>query len=107
VESDKTPQGPIIHIPSVRKHDHTWARNNKEKAEAFADHLEWTFQPQEEKTIENLRWIEETQIHWIPRITRKEILNVIKVNINPKKAPGFDLITGEILKQLPKTKYTE
>jgi hypothetical protein len=24
----------------------------------------------------------------------------IKENVNPKKAPGFDLITGEILKQL-------
>jgi hypothetical protein len=26
----------------------------------------------------------------------------IKENINPKKAPGFDLITGEIPKQLPR-----
>lgn len=32
----------------------------------------------------------------------KEVINEIKGNINPKKAPGFDTITGEILKQLPK-----
>jgi len=30
--------------------------------------------------------------------------NAIKVNVNKKEAPGFDLITGEILKQLPKKK---
>jgi hypothetical protein len=42
----------------------------------------------------------------IPPITPKEILNAIKVNINPKKAPGFDLITGEILKQLPKKSHS-
>jgi len=86
----------------VRKHDRTWARNNKEKEEAYADHLEQTFQPHEEKTMDNLRRIEETQIQRIPSITSKETLNAIKVNINPKKALGFDLITGEILKQLPK-----
>ena len=32
----------------------------------------------------------------------KEVIKEIKENINPKKAPGFDLITGEILKQLPR-----
>jgi hypothetical protein len=37
----------------------------------------------------------------MPPITLKEILNAIKVNINLKKAPEFDWITGKILK-LPK-----
>jgi hypothetical protein len=35
-------------------------------------------------------------------VTPKEVTNEIKANINPRKAPGFELITGEkILKQLP------
>jgi hypothetical protein len=34
-------------------------------------------------------------------VTPKEVANEIKRNINPRKAPCFDLITGEILKQLP------
>jgi hypothetical protein len=46
--------------------------------------------------------IEELLIEQIPLPTPKEILSAIKVNIHPKRAPGFDLITGEILKQLPK-----
>jgi hypothetical protein len=74
----------------------------KEKAEAFAEHLERTFQPNEEKTMDVFRRTEETQIQQIPPITPNEILNAIKVDIIPKKAPGFDLIRGEILKQVPK-----
>jgi hypothetical protein len=45
--------------------------------------------------------MEEAQTQTIPPITPKEILTTIKDIIHPKKAPGFDLITGEILKQLP------
>jgi glutamyl-tRNA reductase len=48
-----------MYIPEVRKHDSTWARNNKEKAETFADRLEKTLQPHEKRTIDNLRRIEE------------------------------------------------
>jgi hypothetical protein len=83
-----------MHIPPVTKHDRTWARNNKEKAEAFTDHLERTFQPNDERTMDNLRRMEETQIQKIPPITPKEILIAKKDTINPKKALGFDLITG-------------
>jgi hypothetical protein len=38
----------------------------------------------------------------MPPIKPKEIINEIKTNIDPKKSPGFDLITEEILRQLPK-----
>lgn len=34
--------------------------------------------------------------------TPREVELVIKTNINEKKAPGFELITGEILKQVPR-----
>jgi hypothetical protein len=53
---------PTMNIPTVRKQDHTWTRNNKEKAEAFADHLERTFQTNEEKTMDSPRRIEETRL---------------------------------------------
>jgi hypothetical protein len=96
-----------MNIQPVRKQDHTWARTNKEKAEVFADHLKRAFQPNEEKTMDSLRRTEETQIKQVPPVTPKEILNVIKVNIHPKKAPGFDLITGEILKQLPEKSHSQ
>lgn len=37
----------------------------------------------------------------ITPVTPQEVANENKINLNPKKAPRFDLITGEILKQLP------
>jgi len=86
----------------VRKRDRTWARNIIEKADVFAEHLERTFRPNEEKTLVNSRRTVKPQINRIPPIKPKEILNEIKTNIDPKKSPGFDLITGEILRQLLK-----
>jgi hypothetical protein len=35
-------------------------------------------------------------------VTSKEVTSEIKRNINPRKASGFELITSDILKQLPK-----
>jgi hypothetical protein len=34
--------------------------------------------------------------------TTTEVKNVINNNINPKKVEGFDLITGEVLQELPR-----
>jgi hypothetical protein len=31
-----------------------------------------------------------------------EIMETIQNNLNPKKAPGFDLITGRLLKETPR-----
>jgi hypothetical protein len=33
-------------------------------------------------------------------LTPKEIQNIIQENFNPKKAPGYDIITGKILKDI-------
>jgi hypothetical protein len=34
----------------------------------------------------------------IPLLNPREVAKEIRTNLNPMKAPGFDLITGEILK---------
>jgi hypothetical protein len=51
--------------------------------------------------MDNIRRKEEAKTQIIHPITQKEIPIAIKNNINPKNAPGLDLLTGEILKQLP------
>jgi hypothetical protein len=87
----KRPQTPI---PPIRKPDSSWARSDSEKAEAFAKHLE-------DKDIELLL---ETPCQMplpIKSFCPKELRRQIK-NLNPRKAPGYDLITSFILKQLPK-----
>jgi hypothetical protein len=36
----------------------------------------------------------------IPLVTPKEVAEEIRTNLNPKKAPGFNMITGSILTKL-------
>lgn len=99
-KSTKRLKRPILQNPPIRNSDGTWARNNMQKAMRFAEHLESTFQPNDGD--ENPDWEEPMQINLnITPTTKKEVSEVIHSEINPKKAPGFDLITGEILKQLP------
>ena len=87
-------------IPQFRKQDRSWAKDDKEKAVVFAEHLERTFQPNGVQLLDNLRRREGTPTQQIPLVTHKELLNTIRVHINPKRALGFDLLTGVILQQL-------
>jgi len=89
---------PTMSIPPLRKQERTWAKDDKEKAVVFAEHLERTFQTNGVQLLDNLRRREGTPIQQIPLVTPTELLNTI----NPKKAPGFDLLIGVILKHFPK-----
>jgi hypothetical protein len=92
---------PINQIPPIREENCTWARDSKHKADMFASYLENIFQPNEELIeIDQTDIIQETQE--IQFVTPNEVSKEIKENIHRKKAPGFDLITGELLKQLPR-----
>jgi hypothetical protein len=100
---------PTQRIPSIRNAYQTWARSDKEKANTFAGHLEKTFKlndlPQNEglETEINKALKEPLQIiQPIKLLTPKEIRNIIQEDLNPRKAPGYDLITGRILKEMPK-----
>ena len=92
---------PSRQTPPLREENGTWARNNQQKVDAFAVYLEKVFQPNEELEI-----TEEPEIFQssqeIDFVTTKEVAKEIKENLNSKKAPGFDLITAEILKKLPR-----
>lgn len=92
---------PNTQIPPIRKVDGTWARDNKQKAETFADHLAEIFKPNDIHSDAFIEEVENLEENEIELVTPKEVTNEIKTNLNPKKAPGFDLISGEILKQLP------
>lgn len=93
---------PIMHIPPIRQQNGEWARNDEQKAARFAEHLEETFQPNEVQDGEPF-WDEPLQEEEEIRLTSpREVAKEIKENIHSKKAPGFDLITGEVLKQLPR-----
>jgi hypothetical protein len=90
----------------------TWARRATEKAHAFSQHPASVFQPYHTGPTliaeENIQFLETSYQHEppIPRLIRTDIQTAIN-HLNPKKSPGYDLITGQILKELPiiGTKY--
>lgn len=88
---------PFTQNHPIRNADGSWARNNIQKAARFAEHLENTFQPHDGNDL-NLIEVEHNDII-IKHVSPKKVTLEIKRNINSKKAPGFDLITGEVLKQ--------
>lgn len=99
---------PQLHIPPIRTTTGEWARTDTEKVEAFAKHLSNVFQPfvdtviqEEEEISEQL----EAPFQLSPPIkafSPGEIVTMIKRKLSAKKSPGFDLITGRLLKELPR-----
>ena len=96
---------PNKQIPTIRKQDGTWAKSNGEKADAFANHLAEIFKPNDSQSdgldVEEIIGRENQESQEIELATIKEVMNEIKSSLKLKKAPGYDLITAEILKQLP------
>lgn len=68
----------------------------------FAEHLTAIFTPNEAQADNTLNNINNPRTENITPVTTKDVANEITTNLNPKKAPGYDLIAGKILKQLPR-----
>jgi hypothetical protein len=93
--------------PPLRTTQGTWARSDIEKANTFAENLANVFQlhrsenaPVGEKALTHYL---ETPYQLEPplnRLLRSKVHAFVK-NLIPKKSPGYDLITGKILKKLP------
>jgi hypothetical protein len=84
-----------------------WARNEQEKALAFGKHPEKVFQPfaatctaEEDNVIHDFLEAPFQLDLPIKKIKINEFKMIIKNNLNQKKAPGYDLITGKVLKEL-------
>lgn len=95
---------PQIAIPPIRSGTTSWARSDSEKAEVFAKHLASVFQPNEgeEDTLIDEVLNQDFQLDLPLKPTSpREIHRRIK-ELETHKAPGFDLITPRILKELPR-----
>lgn len=98
---------PILATPPIRRTDNNWARTDEEKANLFAEYLSQVFTP-----LPPNNNIYDTEIETyldapcqmslpIRAFTPAEVKSEIK-QINTHKAPGHDLIAGEVLQHLPK-----
>lgn len=86
----------------IKADERTWARSDKQKADLFAAHLAETFKPFPRQTMdENINLTNvNADADGISPVTFSELESEIK-NLKTRKAPGFDLITGQVVKQLP------
>jgi hypothetical protein len=91
----------------LRKPQETWARTNADKAQTFANHLATVFQPHPPEPNflpdDTLASLLETPFQLklpVHRLKRSEVQAIIN-NLPPKKSPGYDLMTGKTLKELP------
>jgi hypothetical protein len=95
---------PRITVSPLRQEDGNWARSNSEKSQVFAEHLGRTFAPLNNQYDEEISSYLDAPCQLSPlirSITPAEVTKQIKLT-NPHKAPGYDLITGEVLKYLPR-----
>lgn len=93
--------------PPIRRQDGSWARSNIEKAATFATHLSKVFTAnpreisleEEDRLLENLDHIHQLELP-IKYFTINEVYKSIQ-SMKIKKSPGYDLITGKVLQELP------
>jgi hypothetical protein len=79
-------------VPPIKKTDGRWARNNLEKANTFAQHLEKRFHPY--PGLGTLPILNSNDyLDKIPLATPGEVAEEIRTNLNPKK--NLDLISSQ------------
>src|SRR5204862_4697938 len=99
---------PQTSIPPIKLADGNWARDAKEKANAFANNLQTVFKPfpsvipdEEEATINNFLDAPFQMDLPIKNFKYTEVKTILQHNLNPQKSPGFDQLTGNVLMELP------
>jgi len=98
--------------PPLRNEDGNWDRSDYEKAVTFANHLQRVFLPHPyegtaEHEAEVMRTLAEppSQEISVGKFRKTEVIAAVK-KLNHKKAPGYDLITGRLLKELPDSGFS-
>ncbi|CAG4981135.1 unnamed protein product [Colias eurytheme] len=91
--------------PPIRN-GNTWARTDAEKAETFANYLTEVFKPNEAVNPEDPEidrvLNQDLQLSLpIKPTSPRELLKEI-ADLDSKKAPGFDMITPKVIKELPR-----
>ncbi|KAL1123506.1 hypothetical protein AAG570_002584 [Ranatra chinensis] len=94
--------------PSPLRHpDNSWARSDEDKAQLFANHLRSIFQPSPESDPIHSHQVQKYLDSPLPLtlppspFSPSEVTYAIQ-HLPRKKSPGYDLITGEILRHLPR-----
>lgn len=91
---------PVTQEAPLRSNDGKWVVDPKDKAKLFAEHLAKVFKPYRQMSNEeNCTLINKIDELEIPAVTMDELKLVCSHN-SKMKSPGYDLISGEIIKEL-------
>ena len=94
---------PQAQDPPLKTSDGKWIGDPKEKVKLFCQHLSNVFKPFPPRVAnEDLDFYNRVDEKEIPYVSLREIETCIH-NLNNRKSPGYDLITAQILKELPPT----
>lgn len=103
---------PVSVSPPIRKTDGSWARTDQEKAETFSEHLSKVFiphsyegSPADAAEITDYLNTPKNTEEMPLKFTKTDVARIIKKS-DPKKSPGYDLITNRILQELPESGIT-
>jgi len=80
-----------------------WAKSDKDKADLFANYLSEVFTPYDQALDQDIEQELAKPIQppeHLPAFSLQKLKQEIKM-LNPRKAPGMDLITAQMLKELP------
>jgi hypothetical protein len=111
-KTTKSFRRPAAHIPPILRDDRTWCITDDDRAASFASYLSQVFttpkaHPTSTLDDQILTYLDSACPMSMPNypFSHTEILAEI-IRISPRKAPGFGLLTGRILKELPKEATT-
>jgi hypothetical protein len=103
IKHKKKPRTPLPHIRKYSRPPGPWTKRDKGKADFFAEHLSEVFTPHNNDQDHEVGQALATHTQppeSLPVFTLREIQNEIRI-LNPHRAPGIDLITAQMLKELP------
>ena len=84
----------------IKMENGNWSRSNQQKVDLFSEHLVKTFTPNDSSDVDLLINDNILENGELSPCTRSEV-NKLIASLKPKKAAGFDLITSEVLVELP------
>lgn len=98
---------PKVPISPILKPDGSWAKSNVEKSETFAQYFANVFKPNA-ASVNNEQEIQgflesPLQLDFpVHKFKPSEVRSILTHGLNANKSPGYDSITGKLLKELPR-----
>ena len=105
-KTTKSLKRPMVFQSPIRRNDGSWAKSDADKSLLFAEHLHRVFTPNPASGSTKINVVMEAlsapnqQSPPIKKFSVKEVTSTIK-KLSLNKAPGYDLITTKVMKELP------